>query len=917
VTSHRLASGGRVDRSAVLRFSVDGVEYTGLRGDTLASALVANGVLAAARSPYRGRPRGIASAGVEEPNALVRLEGPCAEPMLPATTIELYDGLSAVAVSGLGRLDESADPNRYDKRFAHVDVLVVGAGPCGLREALAAARRGGRVLLVDDQPEPGGSQLSDPAGPDGDAADELAALPDVRVLRRSTALGIYDGNYALIAQRRTNHLGPLPVPGISRERLWHVRAREIVLATGAHERPIVFADNDRPGIMPAGAARTYANRYAALPGREVVVFTTNDSAYQAALDLQAAGADIAGLVDTRPRPPAELVQAAEAAGIALYCGAAVTGTEGSEPDGRVCAVHVAGLDDDAPATRITCDLVAVSGGWSPALQLFTQAGGTLRYDETVSAYVPDRAPEGLRVVGAAAGSVDAAAQPLWIVPGAGGDPSQWDTHFVDLQRDASVADVYRATGAGLRSAEHVKRYTTIGTAHDQGKTSNLTTLGVMAEALGAASPGGLGTTTSRPPYVPVSFALLAGRERGPLFDPERTTPIHSWHVARGAVFEDVGQWKRPHHYPRTGPDGAPETAHDAVLRECRAAREGVAMMDASTLGKIDVIGPDAGLFLDRLYTNGLAKTPVGTARYSVLCRADGMVFDDGVVLRLAEDHYYVTTTTGNAGPVLDWFEEWLQTEWPTLRVHCTSVTEQWATVAVVGPRSRAVVGALAPQLDVSAEAFPFMAVRETVLDDEHGPDKIPARVCRVSFSGELAYEVNVEGWYGLRLWESVLAAGAPYGITPYGTETMHVLRAEKGYPIVGQDTDGTVTPLDLGMSWIVSRRKDFVGKRSLRRPDTARPDRRHLVALLPDDPAELLPEGTQVVADAAAAPPSLGHVTSSYHSAALGRSFALALIASGRDRIGQTVHAACDDRLVPVRVAEPVLYDPEGARRDG
>jgi len=912
MTGYRLAEGGRVDRSAVLRFSFDGVEYFGLRGDTLASALVANGVLAVARSQYRGRPRGIVAAGVEEPNALVRLEGPCAEPMLPATTIELYDGLSAVAVSGLGRLDETPDPACYDKKYGHFDVLVVGAGPYGLAEALSAARRGQRVLLVDDQAQLGGSLLAEPESAVPDLIGELERSANVRILRRSTALGVYDGNYVLIAERRTNHLGPDPVPGVSRERLWHVRAKRIVLATGAHERPIVFAGNDRPGVMLAGAARSYANRYAALPGREIVVFTSNDSAYQVALDLHGTGARIAGLVDTRAQPPVELVQAAESAGITLYCGAAVIDTEADSPDGRICAVRVAGLDGREGGTRLACDLLAVSGGWSPALQIFSQAGGTLRYDEATSSFIPDGAPDGLSVVGAAAGLVDATAHPLWVVPGADGDPATWDTHFVDLQRDATVADVYRATGAGLRSAEHVKRYTTIGTAHDQGKTSGLATLGVLADALGAGSPGRAGGTSARPPYVPVSFALLAGRERGALFDPERTTPIHSWHVAQGAVFEDVGQWKRPHHYPRPGEDGALETAEAAVLRECRAAREGVAMMDASTLGKIDVIGPDAGVFLDRLYTNGLAKTPVGTARYSVLCKPDGMVFDDGVVLRIAEDHFYVTTTTGNAGAVLDWFEEWLQTEWPTLRVRCTSVTEQWVTVAVVGPNSRAVVGALAPQLDVSAAAFPFMAVRETVLGNG-----IPARICRVSFSGELAYEVNVEGYYGLALWEAVLAAGASYGITPYGTETMHVLRAEKGYPIVGQDTDGTVTPLDLGMSWIVSRRKDFVGKRSLRRPDTVRPDRKHLVALLPEDPDAVLPEGAQIVAHEVALPPSLGHVTSSYRSAALERGFALALVTAGRDKIGQIVHAACDDRLIPVRIAEPVLYDPEGARRDG
>ncbi|MEZ0093557.1 sarcosine oxidase subunit alpha family protein [Streptacidiphilus sp. EB129] len=966
----RLPHGGRVDRSAPLRFSYDGVPYTGLRGDTLASALLANGLLHTAPSLYRGRPRGIVTAGVEEPNALVQLDGPCSEPMQLATTVELYEGLSATGLPGRGRLDPAPDESVYDKRNVHTDVLVVGGGPAGLAAALAAGRSGARVILVDDQPELGGSLLcgsllggsllgdreeiaGGPALAWVDAVRaELSAQPDTRILTRSTATGYYDHNYLLVAEHRTDHLGPHPVPGVSRQRLWHIRARRVVLATGAHERPMVFAGNDLPGVMSAAAVRGYVNRYAVLPGRRAVVLTTNDHAYATALALVSAGAEVPALVDTRPEPPTALVEAARRAGIEVLTGSAVVGTRGDSTrgDARVAAVRIAALDaDDAirgPVREVACDLLAVSGGWSPAVQLWSQSQGTLRYDGDLAAFVPDRAAQRVDSAGAARGVPDLGGclddgfaagaraadlagfpvavpatppvsgdarpsrpRPVWIVPGEEGDPADWQDHFVDLQRDATVADVQRAIRAGMRSVEHIKRYTTIGTAHDQGRASGVSSTGVIARLLGAGSPGEVGTTTFRGPYVPVSFALLAGRERGALFDPVRTTAIHPWHVEHGALFENVGQWKRPWYYPRPGED-----LEAAVLRECRAAREGVAVMDATTLGKIDVIGPDAGAFLNRVYTNGFTKLAVGAARYGVMCRPDGMVFDDGVTLRLADDHFIMTTTTGNAAGVLEWLEEWLQTEWPELRVRFTSVTEQWATVAVVGPGSREVVAAVAPELDVSNDAFPFMTARETRL-----ASGVPARICRISFSGELAFEINVASWYGLSTWESVMQAGEPLGITPYGTETMHVLRAEKGYPIVGQDTDGTVTPQDLGMEWVVSKQKDFLGRRSFQRADTARTDRRQLVGLLPLDPAVLLPEGAQLVSDADAPVPTrpLGHVTSSYRSAALGRTFALALVAGGRERLGETVYAPLPGGVIAVTVTDSVLYDPKGTRRDG
>ena len=957
--THRLPSGGRIDRGTVLRFTVDGAELTGHPGDTVASALLANGRIEVAPSIYRGRPRGIVAAGVEEPNALLQVAGDCSESMLPATTVSLVDGLRARTLSGLGRLDPTPDEAVYDKKFVHTDVLVVGAGPAGLAAAAVAARSGARVIVVDEQPELGGSLLSgrDETVDGVPALDwvariaaEIESAPEVVVLSRTTAFGSYDDNYVLAVQHRTDHLsGPAP-QGVSRQRVWHIRARQVVVATGAHERPLVFAGNDRPGVMLASAVRSYLNRYAVAAGSRVVVATTNDSAYDAAADLLAAGVDVAAVVDARPRLSPRAGELAEA-GLRVLLGSAPVGTVG---DVRVTGVLVGVLDADGLLTggveRIECDLLAVSGGWSPVVHLHSQRQGRLRWDDTSAAFVPDGAVRGQQVVGSARGAsgldrclsegtdagvaaavaaghpVEAAApvggpsvsslgqiRQLWVVPGLGGEPTDWDDHFVDLQRDQTVADVWRATGAGMRSVEHVKRYTSISTAHDQGKTSAVNAIGVIAAALGNATVGEIGTTTYRAPYTPVSFAALAGRERGDLFDPERTTPAHPWHVAHGAEFELVGQWLRPWYFPQPGED-----IDAAVARECRAARTGVAMMDASTLGKIEIRGADAGEFLNRIYTNAFKKLPVGSARYGVMCKPDGMVFDDGVTLRLADDRYVMTTTTGGAAGVLDWLEEWLQTEWPELDVSCTSVTEQWTTVAVVGPRSRQVVARLAPELDASNEAFPFMTFRETTL-----VSGIPARICRISFSGELAYEINVSGWYGLAVWEQVYAAGADLGITPYGTETMHVLRAEKGYPIVGQDTDGTVTPQDAGMGWIVSKQKDFVGKRSFSRPDTARSDRKHMVGLLPVDRTTRLPEGTQVIApDVPVAPadgpvPMLGHVTSSYDSQALERPFALALVADGRNRIGQTLLAPVGDDLVPVTVAEPVLYDPEGTKRDG
>jgi sarcosine oxidase subunit alpha len=996
--SFRIAHGGRIDRDNQLKFSFNGKTYTGQAGDTLASALLANGIHMVGRSWKYHRPRGILSAGAEEPNAIFQLEkGEKTIPNARATQVELYDDLDASSVncwpsldfdllsinskvsrmlpagfyyktfmwpksmwmkyehiirkaSGLGKSPEVNDTDRYEHSHRHCDVLVAGGGVAGLTAALAAGRAGARVILVDEQSEFGGMALSSHDKIDGQpvsewiqaAVAELQELPEVMLLPRSTAYGYHDYNFLTINQRLTDHLALNKRKG-GREKLWHIRAHQVVLATGAMERPLVHSNNDRPGIMLASAVSTYVNRYAVKPGERAVIFTNNDSAYQTALDLNAAGAQVIAVVDARSQSSSELAKMVRSAGIEVMNSSAVVDTSGGK---RLQSVQVMSLSSDGQSVSgqrrtLSCDLLAVSGGWSPVVHLSSQSGAKAVWNEEAAMFIPGKAVQSQASIGSANGTLDlkhslieavdagnAAAKacgfessmkapqsdavdsdpimPLWLVPSdkeKGREPKA----FIDLQNDVGSADIELAAREGFHSVEHVKRYTAMGFGTDQGKTGNINGMGILAKTLNQTIAE-TGTTTYRPNYTPVTFGSMAGQNLGSrLFDPARKTAMHGWHEENSAEFEDVGQWKRPWYYPKAG-----ETIHDAVNRECLATRNSVGILDASTLGKIEVKGKDSAQFLEMMYTNNWMKLPVGMARYGFMLGEDGMVMDDGVTIRLAEDHFYMHTTSGGAAGVMSSMERWLQTEWPEMEVFLTSVTDHWATAAVVGPNSRKVVSAICDGIDFSAEAFPFMASRVGKIGEWE------CRVNRISFSGELAYEVNLPANYGRFMWEKLMEAGAQYDITPYGTETMHVLRAEKGYVIVGQDTDGSVTVDDLGMSWAVSKTKaDFLGKRSLSRPDTARKDRKQLVGLLTELPDSVLPEGAQLVNDPGAATPvpMVGHVSSSYYSACCGHSIAMALVKNGRQRMGETIYAPlADGRVLKATITQPLFYDKEGAK---
>ena len=775
--------------------------------------------------------------------------------------------------------------------------------------------------------------------------EALEKWPEVMLLSRSTVTGYHDHNFLVINERRTHHLSN-PASLMSRERMWRVRAKQVVLATGAIERPLVFADNDRPGVMLASAVSVYMRRYAAVPGRSLVIFTNNDSAYRVVHDAIDAGVVVKGVVDLREDGVSAAADAARSAGVPVYLGHAVTAVKSGFRG--VKGINISRLSADGRSVvahkgAIECDILAVSGGWNPTCHLHAQSGGRPVFHEANACFLPGVSVQAERSTGACAGEFDLALclvravevasealrqvgidpvtmdtpstaqhneaplRALWSIPGDRVMPS--GKKFVDYQNDTTEADIRLAAREGYRSIEHVKRYTALGFGTDQGKLGNVNGMAILADALGQ-SPGAIGTTTYRPNYTPVTFGAIAGRAVGEtLFDPIRRTPMHEWHVENGAVFEDVGQWKRPWYYPLPGED-----REKAVSRECLATRQGVGILDASTLGKIEITGRDAAELLDRIYTNAWKSLSVGRCRYGLMLGEDGMVMDDGVTSRLSEYRYLMTTTTGGAAHVLNWLERWLQTEWPELEVFLTSVTDRWSVTSIAGPKSRELLESLCEGIDLSPEAMPFMSFCEGRVAG------IGARVFRISFSGEVAYEINVSADQGLALWRAVMEAGQHFGITPYGTDAMHVLRAEKGYVIVGQDTDGSVTPIDLGMDWIVSKKKDFIGKRSLFRADTARDNRKQLVGLKTEDATVVLPEGAQLVNGFSSSRPvpMVGHVTSSYFSATLGHSIALALIKGGRARLGGTVYAPLlDGQLIKATITEPVFYDSDNLRQRG
>ncbi|MGR3495104.1 sarcosine oxidase subunit alpha family protein [Citreimonas sp.] len=1004
--STRLATGGRlIDRSRKVAFTFDGTRLQGHPGDTLASALLAEGRTLVGRSFKYHRPRGIVASGAEEPNALVGLgQGDRFEPNARATMTELFDGLESTSQNrwpsldydvgsinaalsrflpagfyykmfmqprafwkhvyepfirrsaGLGRAPaaEARDPDRYEHFHHHTDVLVVGGGVAGLQAAKAAGASGLRVLLVEQTAHWGGRApvdggTIDRQSPEDWIRDTLQALedmPNVTLRTRMQGAGLYDHGYVLGYERLADHAPDAPGP---RHRLWRIRAGRVITATGVIERPLPFAGNDRPGVMLASAVRDYIVNWGVSAGDRLVVVTNNDDAYRTALAHHAAGLTVAAVLDARPQGGGALMEQAEAAGIRVLKGRAIAKITGAR---AVTGVEIcAQAGEGTMLERIACDAVAMSGGWSPVVHLWSHCGGKLLWDEAAACFRPDpdRAPIGadgapnVIATGAANGQGDlnailqdadnagksaardlggspsdtptpAAEQPaeapllpVWMMP-QGAHADLRAKAFLDFQNDVKVSDVELAAQEGFESVEHTKRYTTLGMATDQGKLSNINGLAVLSQALNVPIPQ-VGTTTFRPPYTPVSMGAIAGEARGDLFQPIRRTPLHDWHEARGATWEPVGQWRRPYCYPRAGED-----AHAAVAREINATRNSLGLLDASTLGKIVVKGPDAGRFLDMLYTNMMSTLKPGKCRYGLMCSENGFLIDDGVVARLDDDTYLCHTTTGGADRIHAHMEDWLQTEWWDWKVYTANLTEQFGQIAVVGPNARKLLEKLGG-MDVSAEALPFMGFAEGQLAGH------PVRIYRISFSGELSYEIAVPAGQARALWDKIVDAGAEWHITPYGTEALHVMRAEKGFIMIGDETDGTVIPQDLGLDWAISKKKDdYLGKRAQARPHMTDPDRWKLVGLQTPD-GSVLPDGAYAVADGSNANGQRnteGRVTSSYHSPTLGRGIAMGLVHRGPDRMGEVLRFMRDDgkTAIEARIVDPVVFDPEGAKQN-
>lgn len=970
--STRLAKGGRlINRSAPVEFSFNGKRLKGYQGDTLAAGLLANDQMLVGRSFKYHRPRGIVASGPEEPNALVNLgQGARLEPNQRITTTELFDGLEATSqnhwpslefdvgvvnnyaarfmpagfyyktfihprpawkhifepfirrAAGLGKAPTEGDADRYEQAYAFCDVLVVGAGVAGLKAAKAAADAGKRVILLEQTPVLGGRAPVDDTEVDGKPVEawisalesDLAARDNVTIRTRTCGFGVYDHGYVLADERVADHT---PGDGRPKHRLWRIRAGRIVTATGAIERPLSFAGNDIPGVMLAAAVRDYVVNYAVSPGDRTVVVTNNDSAYQTALALKAAGLDVPAILDAREVADGALPQAARAAGIRVLTGKAIASVKGRK---RVTGVAVcAQAGEGAVQEEIACEAVAMSGGWSPVVHLWSHCGGKLTWDETLSAFIPDPSHPPLNhdgsamveVVGSAAGDLTLTGTPVtippvWVMPQ--GAPIQLRSKmWLDYQNDVKVSDVQLASREGYVSVEHTKRYTTLGMATDQGKLSNINGLAVLADSLGQEIPQ-VGTTTFRPPYTPVTIGALAGESRGDIFQPLRRTPMHAAHEKAGAYFEPVGLWRRPYCFPRAG-----ETHEQAVHREVLNTRASLGLLDASTLGKIIVKGPDAGKFLDMLYTGVMSTLPIGKCRYGLMCNEQGFLSDDGVVARIDEDTWLCHTTSGGADRIHAWMEDWLQCEWWDWQVYTANVTEQYAQVAVVGPNARKLLQVLGG-MDVSKEALPFMQWADGTLAG------FPVRVYRISFSGELSYEIAVPASHGAAFWQACTQAGKALGAMPYGTEALHIMRAEKGFIMIGDETDGTVIPQDLGLDWAISKKKaDYLGKRGQERSFLASPDRWKLVGFDTLD-GSVVPDGAYIIADGVNGNGQRnvqGRVTSTYHSPTLKRGIAMGLLKHGPTRMGEIVEFnTAAGGTVKARVRDTIFFDKDGEKQN-
>jgi len=1003
--STRLATGGLlIDRDRTVHFTFNGKRFKGCAGDTLASALLANGQTLVGRSFKYHRPRGIMASGAEEPNALVGLgEGARFEPNQRVTTTELFDGLQAASQNhwpslefdvgainakfarflpagfyyktfkqpraawkhvfepiirhsaGLGKTPTEADADRYEYFYATVDVLVIGGGIAGLTAARAAGAAGAKVLLVEQTANLGGRALVDGATFDGASGPDcvvgetaaLDAMDNVQIRTRMMGSGVYDHGYTLAYERVADHT---PGDDRPRHRLWRIRAKRIITATGAIERPLSFAGNDVPGVLLASAVRDYVTLWGVSPGDRTVVITNNDDAYRTAIAIKQAGLDVPAILDARSSATGELPEAARALGIRVEIGRGVSKILGGKSVTGVAACAQAG--EGAVLETIACDCVAMSGGWSPVVHLWSHCGGKLDWDEDNALFRPDpdRPPLGddgngfVLSAGIASGALatadavaDAAAagsraaaeaghgpskaaalprigeptekatMPVWCMP-QGAGPKLRMKAFLDYQNDVKVSDVQLAAREGYESVEHTKRYTTLGMATDQGKLSNINGLGVLAGSLNSPIPQ-VGTTTFRPPYTPISIGAIAGEARGSLFKPTRKSPIDAWEDANGAHWEPVSEWRRPYTFRR-----ADETVPQAVTREILNTRSNVGLLDASTLGKILVKGPDAAKFLDLIYTNMMSTLKPGRCRYGLMCTENGFLFDDGVVARIGDDEFLCHTTSGGSDRVHGWMEEWLQTEWWDFQVFTANVTEQSAQIAVVGPKARDVLEKLGG-MDVSAEALPFMAFTDGEIAG------IKARNHRISFSGELSYEIAVPASQGQEFWDKLLEAGEEFGIMPYGTEALHVMRAEKGFIMIGDETDGTVIPQDLNLGWAVSKKKaDFIGKRAQERSFLNDPNRKQLVGLLTEDPKQVLPDGahaTEGGKNRYGQANTIGHVTSTYFSPTLEHSIAMALIKGGAGRMGETLSFPVGEgKVIRAKVVDPVFLDKEGARQN-